>query len=108
MGSDTSLASSPEDFVELGHGPNVEPVFGYPVCHLSAVGTPYRLENDLGFYRQMNDNGGGVVTVSIEALQAAIDEAGELELDEDTVRVLGEDIAAAKADNNESVDYDCF
>ena len=65
-------------------------------------------ENDLGFYRQMNDNGGGVVTVSIETLQRAIDQAKELELDDDTVKVLREDIAAAQADNNESVDYDCF
>lgn len=65
-------------------------------------------ENDLGFHRQMNDNGGGVVTVSIDALQRAIDQAKELELDEDTVKVLREDIAAAQADNNESVDYDCF
>ena len=65
-------------------------------------------ENDLGFHRQMNDNGGGVVTVSIDALQRAIDQAEELELDEDTVIVLREDIAAAQADNNESVDYDCF
>jgi len=64
--------------------------------------------NDLGFYRQMNDDGSGVVTVSIEALQKAIDEAEELELDEATVRVLGEDIAAAKLANNEYVDYDCF
>lgn len=65
-------------------------------------------ENDLGFHRQMNDNGGGVVTLSIEALQAAIDKAEELGLDENTVKVLREDIAAAQADNNESVDYDCF
>lgn len=65
-------------------------------------------ENDLGFSTQMNANGGGVVNVSIEALQAAIDKAEELGLDEDTVRVLGEDIAAAKAGNDVSVDYDCF
>ena len=65
-------------------------------------------ESDLGFYRQMNDNGGGVVTMGIEALQAAIDKAGELELDEDTVRVLGVDIAAAKEDGVDTVDYDCF
>lgn len=65
-------------------------------------------ENDLGFYRQMNDNGGGVVTVGIKTIQKAIDEAEELELDEDTVKVLGEDIAAAKAENNETIDYDCF
>ena len=65
-------------------------------------------ENELGFYRQLNDNGGGVVTVDIETLQQAIDQTEELELDEDTVKVLREDIAAAQADNNTSVDYDCF
>ena len=65
-------------------------------------------ENDQGFYDQMNSDGGGVVTVSIEALQKAIDQAEELELDEVTVRVLGEDIAAAKLADNDYVDYDCF
>jgi len=65
-------------------------------------------ENDLGFYDQMNGDGGGKITVNIEALQKAIDQAKELELDEVTVRVLGEDIAAAKVHNEDYVDYDCF
>ena len=65
-------------------------------------------ENDLGFYDQMNGDGGGKITVSIEALQKAIDQAKELELDEVTVRVLGEDIAVAKVHNEDYVDYDCF
>lgn len=64
--------------------------------------------NDLGFYRQMNDNGGGVVTVSIETLQQAVDQADELELDEDDVKTLREDIEAGKKSGLECVDYDCF
>lgn len=64
--------------------------------------------NNLGFYCQMNDNGGGVVSVSIEALQAAIDKADDLGLDEFTVKVLGEDIAAAVNMETDSVEYDCF
>ena len=63
-------------------------------------------ENDLGFYNQMNDNGGGVVSLTVEVLQKVVDQAKELELDDDTVRVLREDIASA--DPDETIDYDCF
>lgn len=61
-----------------------------------------------GLWSQLNDDGGGVVNLSTETLQKAIDKAGELELDKETVAALQADIAAAKDQGNEYVEYDCF
>ena len=61
--------------------------------------------NDLGFYEQMNANGGGVVCVETSVIKDAIEKAVELELDEDTVEQLKADIEASE---NGSIDYDCF
>ncbi|GAH68348.1 unnamed protein product [marine sediment metagenome] len=62
--------------------------------------------NDGGFYSQMNDGGGGVVSIEVSAIKEAIEKAAELQLDEDTVKQLKADIEAAG--DNDFVDYDCF
>lgn len=51
---------------------------------------------------------GGTVDVPIKVLQKAVRTASKLELSEDTVKRLKEDIAAAKANKDESVTYSCF
>ncbi|MBA7663394.1 hypothetical protein ES703_71434 [subsurface metagenome] len=62
--------------------------------------------SDFDFYDQINTDGVGVVSVAIETMQKAIDQARELELDEDTVAQLKADVEA-DADEG-SIDYDCF
>lgn len=63
-------------------------------------------QNDSGFFSQMNGNGGGVVNIEASVIKKALEKAGELELDEDTVEQLKADIEAAGEDG--SIDYDCF
>jgi len=63
-------------------------------------------QNDSGFFSQMNENGGGVVNIEASVIKKALEKAGELELDEDTVKQLKADIEAAGEDG--SIDYDCF
>lgn len=56
-----------------------------------------------GLYSQLNNEGAGVVTVGIEALEAALE---ELELEDDIVEALKKDIAAGQ--DIGCVEYDCF
>ena len=61
------------------------------------------LDRHSGLYSQLNDGGGGVVTIDIEALEAALE---ALELEDDVVEALKQDIEAGK--DIGCVEYDCF
>lgn len=63
-------------------------------------------QNHSGFYSQLSDDGGGVVSVEVSVLRQAIEKASELELDKDDVKTLQADIEASG--EGETIDYDCF
>ena len=66
------------------------------------------LDDEANFFSQLTDDGNGVSEVSVEVLESAVSKASELELDEDTVANLKKDIAWAKANNEEFVQYYCY
>jgi len=62
--------------------------------------------NYSGFCSQMNDNGGGVVSVEVSVIKEALEKVMELELDLYTVKQLKADIEAVG--DEPTIDYDCF
>jgi len=66
------------------------------------------LDSDGGFFRGLTSDGTGLAEVSVEVLEDAVSKASELELDEDTVANLKKDIAWAKENNEEFVQYYCY
>jgi hypothetical protein len=66
------------------------------------------LDNELEFFRRLTSDGTGLAEVSVEVLEDAVAKAVELELDEDTVANLKKDIAWAKENNEEFVQYYCY
>jgi hypothetical protein len=60
------------------------------------------------FCRGLTDDGTGLAEASVEVLENAVAKAVELELDEDTVANLKKDIAWAKENNEEFVQYYCY
>ena len=66
------------------------------------------LDNEVDFFRGLTSDGTGLAEASFEVLENAVSKAGELELDEDTVANLKKDIAWAKENNEESVQYYCY
>ena len=66
------------------------------------------LDNEAGFYSQLTDDGTGVTCVSIEVLERAIKRAKSLKLEPDTVECLNKDIEAAKAQDDDYVQYYCY
>lgn len=68
----------------------------------------YLDQTDGGFYAQLTGGGTGYVVVGLDVLRGAIRKAKALGLDQDTVKHLKADLAAAKKDGEDSVTYDCF
>ena len=66
------------------------------------------LDDEANFFSQLTDDGTGVSEASVEVLEKAVSMAVELELDEDTISNLKKDIAWAKANNEEFVQYYCY
>ncbi len=66
------------------------------------------LDVESDFYSQLTGNGAGVSEISVEVLEKAISQAGELDLDADKVANLKKDIAWAKSHNEEFVQYYCY
>ena len=66
------------------------------------------LDSDGGFFRGLTSDGTGLAEASVEVLENAVSRAVELELDEDTVANLKKDIAWAKENNEEFVQYYCY
>ena len=66
------------------------------------------LEDEANFFSRLSDDGNGVSEVSVEVLENAVSKAVELELDDDTVANLKKDIAWAKANDEEFVQYYCY
>ncbi len=66
------------------------------------------LDNEVGFYSQLTDDGTGLTFVSLEVLERAIKRAKSLKLEPDTVECLNKDIDAAKAQDDDYVQYYCY
>jgi hypothetical protein len=66
------------------------------------------LDTEADFFSRLSDDGAGISEVSVEVLEKAVSMAIELELDDDTVTNLKKDIAWAKANDQEFVQYDCY
>lgn len=66
------------------------------------------LDNWAGFYSQLADDGTGVACVSIEVLERAIKRAKSFKLEPDTVECLNKDIEAAKAQDDDYIQYYCY
>jgi hypothetical protein len=66
------------------------------------------IEGHDGVWDRLNSDGCGQACIAVETLEEAISKNGELNLDEDTVKVLKEDIEAAKAEGEEYITYDFF
>jgi hypothetical protein len=66
------------------------------------------LDNEVDFFRGLTSDGTGLAEASFEVLENAVSKAVELELDEDTVANLKKDIAWAKENNEEFVQYYCY
>jgi hypothetical protein len=66
------------------------------------------LDTEADFFSRLSDDGAGVSEISVEVLEKAVSMAVELELDADTVTNLKKDIAWAKANDQEFVQYDCY
>jgi hypothetical protein len=66
------------------------------------------LDTEANFFSRLSDDGAGVSEVSVEVLEKAVSMALELELDSDTVSNLKKDIEWGKANDQESVQYDCY
>ena len=66
------------------------------------------LDTEADFFSRLSDDGTGISEVSIEVLEKAVSMSVELELDDDTVTNLKKDIAWAKANDQEFVQYDCY
>jgi hypothetical protein len=66
------------------------------------------LDTEANFFSRLSDDGAGVSEVSIEILEKAVSMSVELELDADTIANLKKDIAWAKANDQEFVQYDCY
>jgi hypothetical protein len=66
------------------------------------------LNAELDFSRGLTADSTGLAEASVEVLESAVAKALELELDEDTVANLKKDIAWAKENNEEFVQYYCY
>ena len=66
------------------------------------------LDTEADFFSRLSDDGTGISEVSVEVLEKAVSMSVELELDDDTVTNLRKDIAWAKANDQEFVQYDCY
>jgi hypothetical protein len=66
------------------------------------------LNAELDFFRGLTADGTGLAEVSVEVLEDAVFKAAELELDEDVIANLKKDIAWAKENNEEFVQYYCY
>lgn len=66
------------------------------------------LDNEVDFYSQLSDDGSGITCVPIEVLKRAIKRARSLKLAPDIVKCLNKDIEAAKAQNEDHVQYYCY
>ena len=66
------------------------------------------LDTEADFFSRLSDDGTGISEVSVEVLEKAVSMSVELELDDDTVTNLKKDIAWAKANDQEFVQYDCY
>jgi hypothetical protein len=66
------------------------------------------LDTEANFFSRLSDDGAGVSEVSVEVLEKAVSMALELELDSDTVSNLKKDIEWGTANDQESVQYDCY
>ena len=66
------------------------------------------LDTEADFFSQLTFDGTGVSEASVEVLEKAVSMAIELELDDDTVANLKKDIAWAKENNEEFVQYYCY
>jgi hypothetical protein len=66
------------------------------------------LDSEADFFSQLTTDGTGVSEASVEVLEKAVSMAIELELDDDTVANLKKDIAWAKENNEEFVQYYCY
>ena len=66
------------------------------------------LDTEADFFSQLTFDGTGVSEASVEVLEKAVSKAVELELDDDTVANLKKDIAWAKANDEEFVQYYCY
>ena len=66
------------------------------------------LDDEANFFSQLTDDGTGVSEASVEVLEKAVSKAVELELDEDIIINLKKDIAWAKANDEEFVQYYCY
>ena len=60
------------------------------------------------FFMCLNSYGTGMVDIPVEILEQAVNSAGKLELDDDTVTRLQADLAHAKSNKDEVVTYYCF
>ena len=66
------------------------------------------LDSEADFFSRLSDDGTGISEVSVEVLEKAVSMSVELELDDDTVTNLKKDIAWAKENNEEFVQYYCY
>ena len=66
------------------------------------------LDSEGNFYSQLTSDGTGITEASVEMLEKAVDHASDLELDADIVANLKKDIAWAKAQDQEFVQYYCY
>lgn len=62
-----------------------------------------------GIWCNLNDDGCGQVSISVDSLRAALGRATELELDPETIEAITDDIAfAVKVEGEDYVTYDFF
>ena len=66
------------------------------------------LDTEADFFSRLSDDGTGISEVSVEVLEKAVSMSVELKLDDDTVTNMKKDIEWAKANDQESVQYDCY
>jgi hypothetical protein len=60
------------------------------------------------FIYSLNSYGSGMIEVPLTILEKALKTPKKFDIDEETAKQLQEDIEFAKANNDESVVYDCF
>ncbi len=65
-------------------------------------------EERIDFYESLNSKGSGMFEIPVNILKKAIKMSKELDIDEDSVKVIKQDIGIAKSNKNESILYDCF
>jgi len=66
------------------------------------------LDGEANLFSSLSTDGTGVTEVSVETLEKVVNQAGKLGIDADTMESLKKDIAWAKSQDMEYVQYYCY